>query len=103
MYGERVVIAEVPAFMMTNGTLASVHSGAMANAFGVKITPASRSTLSRTISSCASCFALSGFGPVSSRVRISIFTPGGSSFSCCLMYRRTARSMYGPRLPLRPE
>ena len=32
-----------------------------------------------------------------------IFTPGGSSFWCSLMYRRTARSMYGPRLPFRPE
>ena len=42
MYGERVVITAVPAFMMTNGTLASVASGAMAIAFGVKITPASR-------------------------------------------------------------
>ena len=93
----------VPAFMMTKGTFASVAIGAMAIALGVKITPASRFTLSRTTSSCASCRALSGFGPVSSRVSSSIFTPGGSSFSCSFMYRRTARSMYGPRLPLSPE
>ena len=85
MYGERVVITAVPAFMMTNGTFASVVSGAIAIALGVKITPVRSSTLSRTISSCASCFALSGLGPVSSRVISSIFTPGGSSFSCCLM------------------
>ena len=85
MYGERVVITEVPAFMMTNGTFASVASGAIASALGVKITPASRFTRSRTMSSCASCFALSGFGPVSSRVMSSILTPGGSSFSCCLI------------------
>ena len=32
-----------------------------------------------------------------------IFTPDGRSFSCSLMYSRTARSMYGPRLPFRPE
>ncbi|MNC94919.1 hypothetical protein D3C83_119040 [compost metagenome] len=57
----------------------------MAIALGVKITPARRFTLSRTISSCASCLALSGLGPVSSRVMSSIFTPGGSSFSCILM------------------
>jgi hypothetical protein len=93
MNGERCVMTEVPAFMTTNGTLASVAMGAMAMALGVKITPASRLTRSRTTSSCASWRALSGLGPVSSRVMSSIFTPGGSSFSCCLMYSRTARSM----------
>ena len=77
-----MVITAVPAFMMMKGTLASVASGAIAIAFGVKITPASRLTLSRTISSCASCFALSGLGPVSSRIRNSTFTPGGSSLAC---------------------
>jgi hypothetical protein len=59
--------------MITNGTLASVAIGAIAIAFGVKITPARRFTLSRTTSSCASCFALSGLGPVSSRVISSTF------------------------------
>ena len=34
------MIIEVPAFMMMKGTLASVASGAIASAFGVKITPA---------------------------------------------------------------
>ncbi len=92
MYGERVVITEVPAFMITNGTFASVAIGAIAMALGVKITPARRFTLSRTTSSCASWRALSGFGPVSSRVMSSTFVPP-SSFSCCLRYRRTARSM----------
>src|SRR6266705_2798299 len=77
--------------MMTKGTLASVASGAIAIALGVKITPASRFTLSRTISSCASCLALSGFGPVSSRIRNSMSTPGGSSFWCSFRYRRAPR------------
>jgi hypothetical protein len=103
MYGERVVIAAVPAFMITNGIFASVQSGAIAIALGVKITPVSRFTLSRTISSCATCRALSGLGPVSSRTRISSFTPGGRSFSCCFMYRRMPRSMYSPRLAFSPE
>ena len=35
MYGDLVVIIAVPAFMMTNGTFASVASGAIASAFGV--------------------------------------------------------------------
>ncbi len=87
------MITAVPAFMMTKGTLASVASGAIAIALGVKITPARRFTLSRTISSCASCLALSGFGPVSSRIRNSMFTPGGSSFWCSFRYSRIPRSM----------
>jgi hypothetical protein len=73
----------IPAFMMTNGTFASAVSGAIARALGVTITPARKSTLSRTTSSCASRLATSGLGPVSSRTRVSIVTPGGRSFSCC--------------------
>ena len=69
---------DAAAFMITVGTFASVASGAMASAFGVHIMPVRICTLSRTISSCASCFALSGCGPVSSRMRSSTFTPGGS-------------------------
>ena len=85
MYGDLVVIVEVAAFMMMSGTFASVTSGAIANAFGVHITPVSSWTLSRVISSCARRLATSGFGPVSSRLISSIFTPGGRSFSCCCM------------------
>jgi len=50
--------------MMTNGTLASVASGAIAIALGVKITPASRFTLSRHDQLLRELLRLSGFGPV---------------------------------------
>ena len=77
-----MVTTDVPAFITRNGIFASVASGAMASALGVNTAPVTRLTLSRTISSCASCFALSGFGPPSSRVTSSTFTPPGSSFAC---------------------
>jgi hypothetical protein len=73
-----VVIAEVPAFMIAVGIFASLTSGAIANALGVKTSPVRIWILSRTIISWASCFALSGFGPPASRTTRSIFTPGGS-------------------------
>jgi len=71
--------------MMTNGIFASAVSGAIAAAFGEASSPASNCTWSRVISSCATRFATSGLGPVSSRVTSSILTPGGRSFSCSLM------------------
>ena len=54
---------KVAAFMMTLGFFASVMSGAMAKAVGLKSMPAKKSTLSRTMRSWASCFARSGLGP----------------------------------------
>ncbi len=71
----------VAAFMMTDGFFAAVMSGAIANAVGLKSMPAMKSTLSRTISSCANCFARSASGPDWSRFRISIFLP--STVSPC--------------------
>jgi hypothetical protein len=44
MYGERVVMIDVAAFMMTIGFCASAETGATASAFGVRPKPASRST-----------------------------------------------------------
>ena len=41
----------VAAFMMTDGFFASVMSGAIAKAVGLKSMPAMKSTLSRTMSS----------------------------------------------------
>ena len=46
MYGERVVITEVAAFMITIGFFASADTGATAIAFGVSPNPARMSTLS---------------------------------------------------------
>ena len=53
LYGESVVMNAVPAFMIMNGTFASLVSGAIAAAFGVHTTPVIMCTLSRTISSWA--------------------------------------------------
>ena len=47
MYGERVVMTDVAAFMITIGFFASVATGATASAFGVSPNPARMSTLSR--------------------------------------------------------
>ncbi len=96
MYGDSVVIIAVPAFMMTNGTFASVASGAIAIAFGVHTTPVRSCTLSRTISSCARRFAVSGLMPVSSRLMISRLTPGGSLHSPSFMKRLIAFSIWSP-------
>jgi hypothetical protein len=74
-----VVITDVAAFMITIGFLASVATGATASALGVRPNPARTSTLSRVTSSCASRLAMSGEGPVVSRVMISIFLPPKTS------------------------
>ncbi len=66
MYGERRVITPAPATVISVGIFASVTSGAMANAVGVRLNPVRNCTLSRTISSWVSTFALSG-PPASSR------------------------------------
>jgi hypothetical protein len=78
MYAERVVMTDAAAFMTKSGTLASTVSGAIAITVGVHTMPARKFTRSRTMSSCASCFPLSGLGPPSSRVITSTVTPGGS-------------------------
>ena len=44
MYGERVVMTDVAAFMITIGFFASAESGATASAFGVRPKPARMST-----------------------------------------------------------
>jgi hypothetical protein len=44
MYGDLVVVIAVPAFMMMNGTLPSVTTGAIARAFGEYTGPASSCT-----------------------------------------------------------
>ena len=75
MYGERVVMIDVAAFMMTIAFLASVAMGATANAFGVSPKPTRMSTLSRVTSSCARRLATSCEGPVVSFCTISIFLP----------------------------
>jgi hypothetical protein len=59
MYGERVVITDVAAFMITIGFFASAEMGATASAFGVSPKPARMSTLSRVRSSCAWRLAMS--------------------------------------------
>ena len=71
----------VAAFMMTVGFFAAVMSGAMAKAVGLKSMPAMKSTLSRTISSWASCLARSGLGPDWSRRMTTILVP--STVSPC--------------------
>src|SRR5262249_28147803 len=103
MYGDMVVITDVPAFMITIGTFASVDSGAEDIAFGVQVIPARNCTLSRTISSCESCFALSGLGPPSSRVMTSTLTPGGSLSWLSFWYSLIARSMFSPSVALGPD
>ena len=103
MYGDNVVSIAVPAFMMMNGTFASVASGAIAAAFGVQTTPVIRFTLSRTISSWARRLAVSGLMPVSSRLMISIFTPAGSFDSFCFMNRSTAFWIWSPFDAIGPE
>src|SRR6186997_2555822 len=73
-YGERSVMIEVPAAMITAGTFASVASGATASAAGVISKPAMMLTLSLTISSCARRLVLSGT-PAESRRMTWIFLP----------------------------
>ena len=63
MYGERVVMTDVAAFMITIGFFASAAIGATASAFGVSPKPARMSTLSRVMSSCARRLAMSGAAP----------------------------------------
>ncbi len=75
IYGERVVMIEVAAFMITIAFFASVAIGATASAFGVKPKPTRMSTFSRVTSSCARRLATSGEGPVVSFCTISIFLP----------------------------
>src|SRR5512140_785344 len=75
MYGERVVMIEVAAFMMIIGFLASVASGATDRAFGVSPNPARKSTLSLVISSSACRLATSGAMPVVSLTMSTIFLP----------------------------
>ena len=75
MYGERVVITDVAAFMITIGFFASVATGATAIAFGVRPKPARMSTLSWVTSSCARRLATSGAAPVVSLTMSSIFFP----------------------------
>lgn len=82
-YGERSVMIEVPAAMMTAGTLASVASGAIASATGVTPKPPMKDTLSLTISSCARRLLTSGFAP-SSLMISSIFLPATVSPFCAI-------------------
>ena len=82
MYGDRVVITDVAAFMITIGFLASVATGATAIAFGVRPKPARMSTLSRVTTSCASRLATSGAAPVVSFWMSSIFLPPKTSPFC---------------------
>ena len=81
-YGERVVITDVAAFMITIGFFASVAIGVTASALGVSPKPARISTLSRVTSSCARRLAMSGAAPVVSRVMISTFLPPKTSPFC---------------------
>src|SRR5215208_1057407 len=103
MYGESVVIIAVPAFMMMKGTFASVTTGAMAAAFGVHTTPVMSCTFSRTMSSVARRFAVSGLMPVSSRLMNSSFTPLGSFDSFSFMYRSIAFWIWSPLDASGPE
>ena len=82
MYGERVVMTEVAAFMITIGFLASVATGATAMALGVRPNPARMSTLSRVTTSCARRLATSGAAPVVSLTMSSIFLPPKTSPFC---------------------
>ncbi len=75
MKGERCTMMEVPAAITIIGTRASVATGAVARASGVRPKPARIFTLSRTTSSCASRRVVSGATPVSSRSRISSRRP----------------------------
>ena len=61
------------------------------------------STFSRTISSCATRFAVSGLMPVSSRLMISSFTPFGSFDSFSFMNRSTAFWIWSPFEAIGPE
>ena len=75
MYGDFVVMIEVAAFMTTMNFFASADTSAAARALGVRTKPASMSTWSRTISSCARRFATSGAAPPVSRRMNSSFRP----------------------------
>ena len=102
MYGERLVIHAVPAFMMIIGTLACVTSGALAIALGENTKPASRSTLSRVISSCTSVFATAPPGFLESRLMSSILL-SPNACGCSFMYRCMARMIWSPYSALTPE
>ena len=78
------MMIEVAAFITTMNFFASADTSAAASAFGVSRKPASRSTLSRTTSSCAWRLATSGRGPPTSRRMISILLPPSVS-PCCFM------------------
>src|SRR5215472_9087892 len=54
MYGDFVVMIAVAAFIFTMNFFACADTSPAASALGVSAKPASRSTLSRTMSSCAS-------------------------------------------------
>ena len=81
MKGERCGTIEVAAAMTIIGTLASVATGAVASASGVRPKPAMNATLSREINSCARRLVVSGVD-VSSRTRSSSFWP--ATVSPCL-------------------
>ena len=73
---------EVAAFITTMNFLASAETSAAAMALGVSTKPARMSTLSRTISSCASRLATSGLTPPVSLRMNSIFLPATVSPFC---------------------
>ena len=75
MKGERLGMIEVAADVTTIGTLASVATGAVASASGVRPKPRRQDTPSRVISSCARRLVVSGASPVSSRTSSSILRP----------------------------
>ena len=79
-----MVTIDVAAFITTMNFLACADTSAAAIAFGVSEKPASMSTLSRTISSCASRLATSGAMPPVSLRMISIFLPATVSPCCCI-------------------
>ena len=95
MNGERCGITDVAAAITIIGTLASVATGAVANASGVSPKPARTATWSRVISSCAMRLVSSGCVPVSSRTISSILRPPALSPFFC-MYSRQAASTCRP-------
>ncbi len=88
------MIVAVPAAITTSGTFACVASGATASAIGVSPNPATKATLSLTISSWAMRFDTSGV-PVSSFTINSTVLPATLAPFCC-MNRRAAASICRP-------
>ncbi len=84
MNGERCGITWVPAAITIIGTLASVATGAAANASGVRPKPARNVTLSCTTISCAMRLVVSGASPVSSFRISSTLRPATVSPFCCM-------------------